>query len=390
MKTLKEQSLLIAVEMAAIFAVCAVFSGGCAAAGFHAGSAGGADKKEQSAELRITIDVRDGSRLIGMARQDSLPVQCSLGSIKIPLADIRKVTMFEDREQATICLANGDKLTGVPGWRAVKVTTIIGDIAVTMTEIRELTVVPVFSGSAANRGLVLYYPFDLDEGGKVTDASGGRHDGIVNDAKWTSAGRIGGAYDFSGSGTPYISFDPGDLAGTRALSVAAWIRNFGDPGDWEYVIKCGYDGGVDADNRIMFIFLGFQKTGVSPGNICGSTLGIQRDSDGVLASQTVYLNKPLSYFRDGNWHHVAMTWDGTTATWYVEGQFNSQATTSAGCLAHSAGQRLLIGNGYSFGSIHENFNGLIDEVMIYNRALSGEEVGALYARGADRGGSVKQ
>jgi hypothetical protein len=96
-----------------------------------------AGEKEQDGGIRVAVEVRDGSRIHGASLQESLPVRCSFGEITVPLALIAKVTMLEDREQATITFANGDRLTGVPGWREVKLTAIVGALAIPLNEVRE-------------------------------------------------------------------------------------------------------------------------------------------------------------------------------------------------------------------------------------------------------------
>lgn len=68
------------------------------------------------------------------------------------------------------------------------------------------------------------------------------------------------------------------------------------------------------------------------------------------------------------WHHIAMTYDGTTLTAYKDG---ASVGTDTGDLTHTT-DRLLIGTRDSLYS--QYFDGIIDEVQIYNRALSAEEI----------------
>ena len=74
----------------------------------------------------------------------------------------------------------------------------------------------------------------------------------------------------------------------------------------------------------------------------------------------------------GQWSFVAVTLNGTTLTFYVNNVSNS--LTTAGTPNASAGT-IYIGD---FGNAGYHFNGSIDDVRIYNRALSAAEIKAIY------------
>ncbi|MHA1288403.1 MAG: LamG domain-containing protein, partial [Candidatus Thorarchaeota archaeon] len=77
---------------------------------------------------------------------------------------------------------------------------------------------------------------------------------------------------------------------------------------------------------------------------------------------------------DGNWYHVAGTWDGSTVKLYVNGIQQSTTASLAGPIVYTGGNQI-IGALYSGGGF---FNGTIDEVRIWNRTLSPEEINASY------------
>jgi hypothetical protein len=83
----------------------------------------------------------------------------------------------------------------------------------------------------------------------------------------------------------------------------------------------------------------------------------------------------------GTWAQVVLTYDGTTQSIYINGAFASSATTVSGPIIYSP----LPGtaNGFDIGnttnlSAARYFPGLIDDVRVYNRALSPAEIQALY------------
>ncbi|MHC4440707.1 MAG: LamG domain-containing protein, partial [Planctomycetota bacterium] len=73
---------------------------------------------------------------------------------------------------------------------------------------------------------------------------------------------------------------------------------------------------------------------------------------------------------DGQWHHIAASYDGTTFYVYADGELDA-SEPSTGQITLSS-YPLYIGNNSQ--NTDREWNGLIDDVMIYNRALSQEEI----------------
>src|SRR5262249_25243293 len=82
----------------------------------------------------------------------------------------------------------------------------------------------------------------------------------------------------------------------------------------------------------------------------------------------------------GTWHHVAYTFDGTTQTLYIDGTPVASGMTGRSISYDSS--PFLIGRDIQNGSPYGFLGGVIDEVAIYNRALSSTEIAAVYAAGA--------
>jgi hypothetical protein len=329
---------------------------------------------QSNATLTVILDLTDGSRVIGTPGVETVAVQTPYAKMNVPLKQIRTITMGEDHETAAISLQNGDRLNGVITLVPITLETVFGKVAISSEHIRVLSVRATGGAlsESLRKGLVLYYSFDRDEGGKVTDLSAGGNHGTVTGAKFSSAGKNGGAYDFSGNEGASVSFDPKALAGSRAVTVSAWFKSFGDSGDWEEIIGCSTEEG---NVQTPVCFLWFSKTGL--GDNTHSRVLIDKDAGG-RESFAIAPTKPASFFRDGRWHHVALTWNGTQATYYIDGARDASQPTSAGTLAYVGDRRSLIGNGWAFEQVTHNFNGLIDEVMIYNRVLTDDELRTLH------------
>ena len=215
-------------------------------------------------------------------------------------------------------------------------------------------------GSPNLNGLVLYLPFDKpDESGVIHDESGAGNDGRVYGATWTPEGKFGGAYHFNITNlTDRIVIPNSDTLNPDYLTVSAWIKAADTDGFWNRIL--------DKDFRNAYCLdLGGDYNGKADrGKL------IFESSRGQVAVTGRVIN-------DNQWHHVAAVYDGQTLHSYLDGYGPSHPAKN-GPLKKSTWD-LCIGNSvvdYGTGEFIA-FDGLIDEVRIYNRALSSDELKAL-------------
>jgi hypothetical protein len=197
-------------------------------------------------------------------------------------------------------------------------------------------------------GAVAYYPFT----GNALDESGSGNHGTVNGATLTSdrSGEPDQAYHFGGSS--YIGVaDSDSLDLETALTIAAWIRPDREDGGWMVLQK------QDPTHGGTVYCLDIQ-----PGRASCSL----RIAGGGSSTESAVGATPVVV---GEWQHIAATWDGETIRVYYNGTLDGE-TTFPHTLATSDGE-LWIGRYYSA------FSGDIDEVRIYNRALSAAELTAI-------------
>jgi hypothetical protein len=207
-------------------------------------------------------------------------------------------------------------------------------------------------------GLVGYWKFDEGQGTEVYDSSGQGHNGIfVNTPLWR-AGRIGRALKFDGV-NDYVDFGK-NIPQTSTLSAFAWIKHVPDASDRCILSRGGYRDGwrlcinkvSKNSNPLLEVTCGADTTPIH----------ISRDDVQLTSSDT--------------WQHVGWTWDGATARLYLNGQEIVSGTndtcTDLGIKDTSLSLRAGIGR-HSF-----NFNGTIDEIRLYDRALSADEVRNIY------------
>jgi DNA-directed RNA polymerase subunit RPC12/RpoP len=212
-------------------------------------------------------------------------------------------------------------------------------------------------GAPGPGGLVLYLPFDKpDKDGVIHDESGAGNDGHVFGAQWVPDGKFGGAYHFSLTNlTDRIVIPNSDTLNPDYITVAAWIKAADKDGFWNRIL--------DKDWRNGFCL-----------SLGGDYKGKAHRGKLVFESSAGQVETGPA-FDDNRWHHVAITFDGKMISAFIDGVGQSHPVRSPGPLKRSAWD-LCIGNSvvdYGTGEFIA-FDGLIDEVRIYNRALSADEI----------------
>jgi len=210
-----------------------------------------------------------------------------------------------------------------------------------------------------NRGLVGFWLFNEGDGKKALDLSGNGNHGTLENMAFPStaasgwnAGRKGGALSFDGSNDYVDCGNDASLDIITEITLEAWIYPT-TTGTMEVFDKA--DSGTAYRSYINANSKGFQWY-VSIG---GTFQPIQSDR-GVLPANT--------------WYHIVLTHNGTNQVMYINNVV--EATTShSGNLLSEPTSAFLIG---SWRGIATYFNGQIDQVRIYNRALSAEEIKQLY------------
>jgi hypothetical protein len=193
---------------------------------------------------------------------------------------------------------------------------------------------------------VAAYGFNEGSGTTAGDATGNGRTGTVTNATWSAAGRNGGALSFNGSSSRVAVADAAALHLSSAMTVEAWENPASVGAGWQALIYKG------TDNY-------FLATLTSPAVwTAGGTIG------GGLGQVSSPSAIPLN-----TWTHVAVTYDGAAVRLFVNGsQVSSQAKT--GSLATSTNPLEMGGSLVDGGW----FTGLMDDVRIYNTALTATQI----------------
>lgn len=225
------------------------------------------------------------------------------------------------------------------------------------------------------RGLVGYWKFDEGSGPRAADCSGRGNHGTLRGATWTS-GRLGGAVRCDSGAHVDVGNAP-SLRLTQEATVAAWVRILApaDAPAWVCI------AGQFQPDRNYNLYVSNQL----------SIANVQQCADKwrlYLSHQWEQPDYCYSYsdflLENGAWHHLAGTIDlsaGGSHRYYVDGRPAAESRNLGfdRLFANDADFRLGWGSG--------SFSGCLDEVRIYRRALSAEEVARLARAPAGAGAS---
>ncbi|MCK5396696.1 MAG: hypothetical protein KAJ33_00425, partial [Thermoplasmata archaeon] len=199
-------------------------------------------------------------------------------------------------------------------------------------------------------GLVLYMPFEEGTGTKTEDWSVEGNDGSITGASWTT-GQYRNAISMDNN--DYISIGDYDIV-TNKMTWEVWVY-FDDLNNNAIVTKWHNTGGQESwwfgqytgnpDEMHVAFHVGFG--GYKPYYSSGANL------------------------QAGQWYHLAATYDGDILRFYKNGEFISQTDVYNGVVGDTTADIII---GAQNSGTASQLDGTIDEVRIYNRALSQEEI----------------
>ena len=234
------------------------------------------------------------------------------------------------------------------------------------TEQAELADVKSFSGQVfrlMGAHAVGIWHFEEGSGTIAIDSSGyGNNGTLVGGVAWQDDGAcglgFGGCLDFDGSSGLVTINDSSSLDVDEAITIAAWIKVRTTPpvGVWYDVAT--KQAGCAGRNYGLWINQGNGTLHFSTTNCSGST--------------------SISSVSDNVWHHVVVTYENAdgNARYYIDGQLDATKSHGADMSGGINASPIRIGNA--------DFDGFIDEIAIYERALTTAEIQKLYAEGLEK------
>jgi hypothetical protein len=175
------------------------------------------------------------------------------------------------------------------------------------------------------------------------------------------AGHRGSGYAFSGNYlvAPYVA----DLAASSGYTAALWVNLASYPtvgNHFACMLNKPLAGGQEDSYTLCLDAQNSNKT------VYGSYAAVNGET---------YLAGPVCPAPDGNWHHLAMSWDGSTVRGYLDGALVAETSAAV----DSDLSDIVVGADYSVGSPVFYTMGTEDDVMVFDRALSDAEVAQVYA-----------
>ncbi len=211
--------------------------------------------------------------------------------------------------------------------------------------------------------LIIYYSFNKDtiKGDDVTDVSGNKNDGLIKGNQIEPVkGKVGDALEFPGVATDYISVREHQYVDPiKQISLVAWVKagQRGMIASWDRSEFFRFAVGDDVGGNNGTTFVAFDTC--CP--CCHDWFG---ETD----------------VADDKWHHLVATFDGKEKRIYVDGKLDQKEAAPAKVIGAGAARYGFIGIGSEAGGFDAGvgptwaFSGILDEFMLFHRALSEKEV----------------
>ena len=313
-----------------------------------------------NAPPRVVVEARDGSRLVGRLGGEAIGfAPLGLEAMRLPWGRVREVRAGATRGQFEITLRNGDRPAGTLTERVLRITTAFGEVSLPVEELVSLEV--QLPGTAG--GLKHLWSGE----GEASDSVGGAHGQVSGNVRFVR-GHTGRALAFAGEGRGVQIAGTAGEFGTNDFSVAFWFRSPAHQ-EIQYVITkrvaCGevplWEVRSEADGRISLPLA---------------------EVRGKFVAHHV---ESVTAVCDDAWHQVVFTRHGTAVSVFVDGKLDATDVTP-GVMNLANHAPLWFGSGVCAGQAGTtHFTGLLDEVAIYERALSAADVRELHEGKVEKG-----
>lgn len=207
-------------------------------------------------------------------------------------------------------------------------------------------------------GLVFYHAYNEGDGNTAKDLSGNGHDGVIEKPNWVD-GKFGKALEFAGSGSgTFVTIENTETLNVDTCTFMAWIFSHSWDGTRQIVGKSVHGGCSGRGQYGLFSENGSFK--------------LRFETEAGRSDITTTL--PAT----NQWVHIAFTNDGTTGTIYIDGKEEMTGNVTGKLNTNTDPLRI----SEDCDRPNNVFDGVIDEVRLWNRALSENEITSYMNRGA--------
>jgi hypothetical protein len=318
-----------------------------------------ASPSAESKPSSLTLDLIDGSQIIGTASVKVLKVITDYANLEIPIAKISEIEFTGSNGAVKVRLVKDDVLSGTLAESNISLKTIFGTQEIPVADIRSLMQKMSAVGAMPN-GLVLRYRFDGADPESVRDLSGNGNDGrLVGGATYIGDEKFGKGLHLDGQAQGVIIQDAPSLR-LNDFTIFAWIKR--ESAD-RVNAAIAPDGNANHDYGEILCY-GHGGYGVGLNADGGLTLGKVWGPTDPLFGPAI---------SDTALHQVAVTKRGAIVKFYVGGAMRMSSEYHAG---------FEFDTDLAVGTLPENlqytFLGVIDEVAVFDHALSDQQIKNIY------------
>jgi hypothetical protein len=194
-----------------------------------------------------------------------------------------------------------------------------------------------------------HWKFDENSGTEALDETGfGNTATLINNPQWVT-GKIGGSLQFDGNNHAIIQ-NPTDILNCSFITMSAWIKTDSSAGK-QFIVSRQM---TSSQTYGLYLENGKYKACLRLDGNEGSSILVESDADVSV----------------GNWVHMCATYDGINLKLYINGVLDKTVYTE-GRIDRDNPLYLIIGMDYQLSS---GFQGVIDDIRLYNRPLTSEEI----------------
>jgi hypothetical protein len=211
------------------------------------------------------------------------------------------------------------------------------------------------------QGLMLHFNFDQWEpGNMITDRTGRNNNGRAVGSKWNAYGKQSGGFEFSASNSAIHVKDSPTL-NAKTATLGLWLKVSRSAAADRYIVEKKKESGF------ALCLVGEENDAANKGKLR------------FIVNNTICLSD--STVVDGTWHHATATFNGEALKLYVDGQLQKQVTSWKGEISANT-NTLTLGMNLTNPTPQEKktaLDGMLDEVMFFDHAISDEEVRVVIA-----------
>lgn len=202
-------------------------------------------------------------------------------------------------------------------------------------------------------------------GDNNADDIAGPNDGtLVGGATFVSPSLVDSAFHFPGGSGDYVRVPNATVLQPAQLTVMTWVRSTGSPGVFRYLVAKGGH------------FCSFASYALYTGPTGGLFFYV------TLGGGSVAVAPPTSpSIWNGAWHHIAGTYDGSAVRLFVDGAQVGGGTVASGSILYGLSPSNDLVFGQFPGTCSLSFGGDLDEVLLFDRALTPAEILASFTAG---------